>query len=208
MSDNLPDPRLEASVPRLQRQLDFLLQIDKLKTVERRSLLSDRSRRENSAEHSWHLARFVLCLAEYAAEPIDLGRALSIALLHDIVEVDAGDTFIYDDNSREGQRLRETRAAERLYGLLPAEQGQHLRGLWEEYEAGQSAEARLVRTLDRLEPLLLHRATDGVVWQEHGVRKSQVVERMAEIEQQTPALWSLVCEIIAEGVSRGRLIDE
>jgi putative hydrolases of HD superfamily len=201
-------PVPEASGERLRRQLAFIDEIDRLKRVLRRNVVSDRSRRENSAEHSWHLALMVLCLAEHAAEPVDLGRAMAMALVHDLVEIDAGDTFVHASYDEHEKLERESAAAERIFGLLPGDQALELRELWLDFERGQSPESKLVRMVDRLQPVLLHRATDGVVWQEHGVRRSQVERRVGEIEQDAPALWPLVQHILAEAVARGQLKDE
>ncbi len=193
---------------RLRNQLAFVMEMDKLKAVERRSLVSDQSRQENSAEHSWHLAMMVICLAETVPGPIDVARALELALTHDIVEIDAGDTFVYDAEACEDQAEREQRAAGRIFGLLPEDQRAGMWERWRELEAGQTQEAKLVRVLDRLQPLLLHEATGGVVWQRHGVRKSQVLQRAREIEEHAPLLWPLVCGIIDGAVASGRLRDE
>lgn len=137
---------------RLRRQLDFILEIDKAKAVLRRSRLLDGSRRENDAEHAWHLAVMALVLAEYANEPIDLSRVVKMLLVHDIVEIDAGDTFIYDDSDPAAKAERERQAAHRIFGLLPADQQQELLALWEEFEARRTADARFAAALDRLQP--------------------------------------------------------
>jgi putative hydrolase of HD superfamily len=193
---------------RLRRQLAFVDELERLKQVLRRNVISDRSRRESSAEHSWHLGLMVLCLAEHAATPIDLGRALGMALVHDLVEIDAGDTFVHGEYDPAEKAERERRAAERIFGLLPADQAACLLELWRDFEQGRSAEAKLVRVVDRLQPVLLHRATGGVVWQEHAVRRSQVAARLAEIEHDAPALWPVVQQILADAVARGELLDE
>lgn len=190
----------------LQSQLEFIAEMDRLKAVQRRNLISDGSRRENTAEHSWHLAMMVWALGEHAPEPFDAERALQMALVHDLVEIDAGDTFVYGDGLAD-QPARETRAAERIFGLLPEQQGRELWTLWREFEQGRTPEARFVRVLDRLQPLLLHQATEGMVWQQHGVRKSQVLARMKEIEDNAPGLWPVVERIIRDAVERGALLD-
>jgi len=201
-------PSSPPTTARLRQQLAFILEIDKLKKVERQSLLTDQSRRENSAEHSWHLAMMVLMLAEYVPGPIDVARALELALTHDLVEIDAGDTFVYDAEACQDQAEREQRAAARIFALLPEDQRSGLWDCWRELEAGQTPEAQLVKVLDRLQPLLLHQATDGVVWQRHGVSRSAVMKRMSEIERHAPALWPLVCQIVDDAVAAGRLTDD
>ena len=196
------------SQPRLHQQLTFLNECDKLKTIKRRNEISEHRRRENTAEHSWHMALLTALLAEYAAEPVDLKRALLMALVHDLVEIDAGDTFVYGTEGQDDKEQREKQAAERIYGLLPDDSGRHLYALWQEFERGDTPESRLVRAMDRLQPLLQHQITGGVVWREHGVRRSQVEQRMAEVETATPALWPLVQAILDQAVQSGMLGDQ
>jgi putative hydrolases of HD superfamily len=190
---------------RLESQLAFLVEIDKLKNVIRRSLLTDGSRRENSAEHSWHLAVFAIVLQEYAPAQLDITRVLKMLLIHDVVEVDAGDTFAYDIGSLATQHEREQRAADRLFGLLPADQERELRALWEEFEQQSTAESRFANALDRLQPLLQNFHSGGQSWREHSVTAEQVFERMRPIERGAPELWPLVLEIIHNASQRGLL---
>ena len=157
-------------IARLEQQMRFIVEIDKLKRILRRSYLTDGSRRENDAEHSWHLAVMALILREYASDPdIDLFRVLRMVLIHDLVEIDAGDSFLYDNTGAELKTKAEQVAANRIFALLPPDQAAEMRPLWEEFEAGVTAEARFSRALDRLQPLLLIYNARGRTWQEHGV---------------------------------------
>jgi putative hydrolase of HD superfamily len=172
--------------------LAFFLEADRLKSVERRNWLADGSRRENTAEHSWHLGIAIIVLAPFTTEPIDLGRALSMALVHDIVEIDAGDTFAYDQGAAAAdKRAREVAAAARLFGILPDATGDHFHALWDEYELGETPEARFVMAVDRLSPMLLNLAEGGSTWREHGISRSRVVERNGpHIEPVLPEVWA------------------
>lgn len=183
---------------RFDRQLAFILEIDKLKTVLRQTLLIDGSRRENSAEHSWHLAMMASLLSEYAPENIDINKVIRMVLVHDLVEIDAGDTFAFDAAGYENKEERELRAAERIFGLLPSEQCAESKALWSEFEAMTTAEAQFANALDRLEPLLLNWQNQGGTWRKHNVRKSQVYKRMEPIRQYLPAAWPLVISVIEQ----------
>lgn len=193
---------------RLSRQIGFILEIDRLKSVVRRTILLDRSRRENSAEHSWHLALMALVLSEYASEPIDPLRVLQMVLVHDIVEIDAGDTYCYDEAANEGKLEREERAAERLFALLPEDQGAPMRSLWQEFEVGESADARFAAALDRLQPLLHNYHTEGQAWRENGVVKRQVIDRNSPISDGSQRLWDYAREFIDDAVAEGYLAGE
>lgn len=192
---------------RLGAQIRFLVEIDKLKSVLRRTLLVDSSRRENSAEHSWHLAIMAILLQEYAAESVDLHRVVKMLLVHDIVEIDAGDTFCYDVEAQQSKEARELEAAERIFGLLPDDLGRELRSLWDEFEAGRSPDARFAAALDRLQPLLHNYSTEGGTWQEHRVTRDQVVARNAFIAEGSPRLWDYAKALIEDAVARGFLAD-
>ncbi len=176
---------------RLERQIDFLLEADRLKQVLRMTRVTDGSRRENTAEHSWHLALFAVVLAEHADEPIDVAKVIRMALLHDLVEIDAGDTFAYDEAGYETKAERELAAADRLFGLLPPVQDLALREIWDEFEAGLSAESRFAHALDRLQPVLLNHHRGGGPWMEHGISKERVLARNRPISAGSEALWSL-----------------
>ncbi len=191
---------------RLDRQIRFVVEIDKLKTVLRRTWLTDRSRRENSAEHSWHLALMAVLLAEHAAGPdLDVLRVVKMALFHDLVEIDAGDTFVYDEQAALDKPEREGRAAERIFGLLPADQGAELRALWEEYEARRTPEAQFAAALDRLQPILNNYHTRGAAWQQHGVTAAQVIARNRHMAEGSPALWEYARGLIEDAVRQGML---
>lgn len=184
------------AMTRLEQQLAFCRELDRLKGVLRRSLLMDASRRENSAEHSWHLASMAMLLSEYAAEPVDLTCVMKILLVHDVVEIDAGDTFVYDTVDVQSQHERELKAAERLFGLLPAEQGAELRGLWDEFEERETAESKYANALDRLQPLMQNYHSGGQSWKQHGVTRDQVIERMQAVQIGMPELWPTVMKVI------------
>jgi putative hydrolases of HD superfamily len=192
---------------RLGAQLRFLLEIDALKTVLRRSLLADGSRRENSAEHSWHLAMLAIVLAEHAAEPVELAKVVRMVLVHDIVEIDAGDTYIYDTEGYLTKDDRERAAADRIFALLPADQAVELRGLWEEYEAHETAEARFAAVCDRLAPLLHNYVNAGEVWRANGITDDRVRERNGVIADGSTALWEYASALIDDAVARGFLLN-
>jgi putative hydrolase of HD superfamily len=194
-----------STTDRLARQIAFIVEIDKLKQVLRQTVLIDRSRRENDAEHSWHLATMMLILGEYAAPEVDPLRVLKMLLIHDLVEIDAGDTFLYDRAAAADQAAREAKAADRLYGMLPPDQGATLRALWDEFEAGASADARFARALDRLQPLLHNVHTEGAMWRAHGVRAADVLVRKGVIERGSPALWRYAEALIRDCIAKGWL---
>ncbi len=187
---------------RMARQFAFLNAIDKLKSVERRNYLADGSRRENTAEHSWHVTVMALVLSD-GAKGLDQAKLLGMLLLHDIVEVDAGDTFCYDDAAHADKEAREQAAARRLFGLLPDDQAQALRGLWDEFEAGETAEARLARALDRINPFILNFLAGGGSWKEHGVKEQQILKRMDEVRTGMPDAWPLVLSILDRAKTQG-----
>ena len=190
---------------RLERQIRFILEIDALKGVLRQTHLVGAGRRENSAEHSWHVAVMAVVLAEHANQPVDVGRVVRMLLLHDVVEVDAGDTYVYDPVATAGKNEREARAADRLFGMLPADQGRDLRALWEEFEEQTTPEARFAAALDRLIPVLHNCATGGRSWREHGITADRVIGRNQRMGEGSRALWSYALARIREAVARGDL---
>ena len=187
------------------KRINFLLEIDKLKTIIRRSLLVDGSRLENTAEHSWHLAMLVLTLAPHAGPDVDPLHAMKLLLVHDIVEIDAGDTFAYDVVGHEDKQERENAAAERIFGLLPAEQATEIRQLWDEYEARSTPTAVFAYACDRLQPMLLNASSGGVSWKEHGIQQSQVKAFNAPIGEAAPEFWELALAVVANAVESGQL---
>jgi putative hydrolases of HD superfamily len=191
---------------RLDQQLSFVLEIDKLKTILRQTLLTDSSRRENSAEHSWHLAIMSFLLTEYAAAPVDVLRVVKMLLVHDLIEIDAGDTFAYDVAGNADRAEREQRCAERIFGMLPEEQGRELRALWEEFDAFKTPESKYANALDRLQPLLHNSRTEGGTWRIHSVARDQVYRRMEPIRTAMPELWPVVTRIIEDACARGWIV--
>ena len=201
-TDDAPEPT------RAERQLAFLVDADRLKGVLRQTLLCDGSRRENSAEHSWHLALMAAVLAEHAEGEVDVGRVVRMLLVHDLVEIDAGDTFAYDAAANVERADRERVAAERIFGLLPTDQQGDLRALWEEFEAQATPDARFAAALDRLQPLLNNHHSDGGSWRVHRVSRSQVLRRMEPIRAAIPSLWPTVESIVTEHCGLGHIVDD
>jgi 5'-deoxynucleotidase YfbR-like HD superfamily hydrolase len=193
------------ALSRLERQIAFIIELDKLKQVLRQTRLMDGSRRENDAEHCWHVAVMAVVLAEHAGAGIDVLRVLKMLLIHDVVEIDAGDTFLYAAVDAAAVAERETRAAERIFGLLPPDQAGELRALWEEFEARRSAEAKFARALDRLEPLLQNHRNGGGTWREHGVTVEQVLAKKHIVADGSAALWAFAVELIDDSLARGYL---
>ena len=193
---------------RLRKQIAFILEADKEKNILRQTHLSGDGRRENDAEHAWHMAVMIYLLKEYANEEFDLAKAMIMALIHDIVEIDAGDTYAYDDKGLETKDAREELAAERIFGILPEDQGRELKSLFEEYEANETPEARFVRVMDNFQPLLLNNSNDGQDWKEHGIRKSQVMKRHVNTKLGSDEIWECSEHIIEDNVRKGNLIDE
>ncbi len=189
---------------RLEQQIAFLIEIDKLKQVLRRTRLIGGERRENTAEHSWHATMIALVLAEYSNEPIDVQRAIKMLLVHDIVEIDAGDTFAFDTVGYLDKAEREQAAAARIFGLLPGDQGAELRGLWEEFEAGESPEAKFANMADRLMPALQNYSNDGGTWREANLDRAKVAHRMEPISAAAP-VYAYVNDLIDQAVAQGMI---
>jgi len=191
---------------RLERQIAFVREVDKLKTIQRQTLLTDASRLENDAEHSWHLALMALVLGEYASGgSLDVLHVIRMVLVHDLVEIDAGDTYCYDEDGYTDKLQRETAAAERIFNLLPPDQAAEIRALWDEFEAADTPEARFANALDRLQPLMHNVFTDGRMWKKHGIVKSQVIERNRKIGDGAPDLWEFARSLIEAAVDKGHL---
>ena len=179
---------------RLDKQFAFFREIDKEKKIGRQTYLTGADRKENDAEHAWHMAIMTLLLSEYANEKIDVLKTVSMLLIHDLVEIDAGDTYAYDEAGKATQREREVKAADRIFSILPEEQGKALRALWEEFEARETPEAKFARTMDNIQPLMLNAATDGKAWEEHGVHLSQVLGRNERTAEGSEVLWKYAYE--------------
>ena len=190
---------------RLARQIAFLVECDALKEIFRQTLNSRSRRQENDAEHSWALCLFAITLAEHSNAPVDVLRVLKMLLIHDVVEIDAGDTFAYDSARLVDQHEREARAADRLFALLPPDQAAEFRGLWDEFEAKETAEARVATAVDRVQPMLLNCLTEGAAWRRHGVTHAQVMARNAHVAHGSRTLWSFIFERVAQAVRDGYL---
>jgi putative hydrolase of HD superfamily len=201
--------RLDSAYDRnaaMEAALDFFVEIDKLKSVERQNRLADGSRRENTAEHSWHLGVAAMIFARHATEEVDLGKAVCMALVHDIVEIDAGDTFAYDDAGAASKQAREQAAADRLFGMLSASTGAWFRELWDEYERGDTAEARFVMAVDRLAPMILNLTEGGTAWRLHGITRERVEHRnRRHVEPMLPVAWQRADRLLDEAQRDGWL---
>ena len=192
----------------LDRQIAFILEIDKLKSVLRRSYLLNEARRENSAEHSWHLSVMALMLAEHANAELDQLRVLRMLLVHDIVEIDSGDTYIYDQAGNDTKAAREQEAASRIFGLLPSNQSAEVQALWQEFEARDTPEAKFAAALDRLMPLLHNYYTEGRSWREHNISKEQVLRLNRHIAAGSQSLWEYAKALIDDAAAQGFLTDD
>ena len=193
---------------RLDQQFAFLREIDKEKQIMRQNYLTDGSRKEGDAEHAWHLALMTLLLSEYANEEIDVLKTVSMVLIHDLVEIDAGDTYAYDTAAVATQRQRELAAADRIFGLLPEDQGQKMRALWEEFEARKTPEAKFARTMDCVQPTMLNDASQGKSWLEHGVHLSQVLRRNKRTGEGSQTVWDYARTHFVEPHAGRELVDD
>lgn len=194
---------------RLEQQIKFIIEVDKLKNIVRQNYLSDGSRKEDDADHSWHLALMCSILSEHANEKIDVLKTMTMVLIHDIVEIDAGDTYAYDPSfiSHSSKKEREQAAAERIFHLLPEDQALEMRDLWDEFEENKTPEAKFAATLDRLQPFLLNAASEGKSWKEHEVTFSQVMKRNEVTPDGSQALWNFQYAMMKQQVEIGNLID-
>ena len=188
-----------------EKQMAFIMELDKIKKITRQTYLSDGSRKENDAEHSWHLALMCALLAEHANSEIDVLRTMTMVLIHDIVEIDAGDTYAYDAQGNASKREREVRAAERIFHLLPDDQAAYMRELWEEFEEGETAEAKFALTLDKVQPVMLNAASGGKSWREHEVALPQILKRNERTPEGSEAVWQYARGLICENVEKGNI---
>ena len=193
---------------RFKKQLDFILEIDKEKEIYRQTHLTEYKRQENDAEHAWHMAIMIYLLKEYANEEFDVAKAMMMALTHDIVEIDAGDTYAYDNANLVTQKDREEKAADRIYGLLPDEQRDELRALFEEFEEGKTPEAKFARVMDNFQPLILNDSNNGKDWRVHVIKKSQVEKRQISSKIGSEAIWEYTKELIDNNVKKRNLMDK
>ncbi len=189
----------------LLQQIDFIKEIDKVKYIQRRTKLFNSDRNENDAEHSWHLAMMTIVLAEHSDNPVDVLKVLKMVLIHDIVEIDAGDTFIYDTTKDHSNTAQERMAANRIFGMLPENQAAEFISIWEEFELGETNESKFARSMDRLEPLLQNTSNDGGTWKEFGVGYDKVYEKKKIIKQGSGVIWNYAERLINESVERGIL---
>lgn len=189
-------------------QMDFILEIDREKQIERQTHICGYTRREGDAEHAWHMALMAWLLQEYSNEPIDIAKTMVMLLIHDLVEIDAGDTYAYDEAANSTKEEREQKAAERIFGILPEDQGTKLKALWEEFEAYETPEARFAHTMDNFQPMLLNDYNEGKDWTSHGVRISQVMKRNRKTGTGSEQIWKYMKELLEKNVKDGRLIDD
>ncbi|MCI8327899.1 MAG: HD domain-containing protein [Lachnospiraceae bacterium] len=188
--------------------MKFVLELDKIKSIVRQTYLANGERKEDDAEHSWHLALMCFTLAEYANEPIDVFRTMKMVLLHDVIEIDAGDTYAYDQAGNDTKRERELAAAERIFPLLPKDQAIEYRNLWDEFEDRKTPEAKFARVLDNAQPILLNDASGGKSWREHSVKKSQIMKRNEKTSEGSKKIWDYLERVIEENIKKGNIIDD
>ena len=193
---------------RIKKQLDFILEIDKEKNITRQTSLSNHGRKENDAEHAWHMALAAYLLKEYSNEPIDIGKTMLMCLIHDIVEIDAGDTYAYDEEAKKTQKQREDAAKERIFSLLPDDQKEKLTKLFDEFENNTSAESRFAHSMDNLQPLILNHSNGGSDWREHGVTAKQVYVRQSHTAEGSKKLYEITDQLIQENIKKGNIPAE
>ena len=193
---------------RLKKQYAFLMEIDKMKQIYRQTHIRGRSRQENDAEHSWHLAMMAFLLSEHANEEVDVLKVMKMVLVHDLVEIDAGDTYAYDAAGNETKRERELAAADRIFGILPEDQGEEIRALWDEFEAYETTEARFAHTLDNFQPLSLNDENGGEDWECHQVKKSQILKRNEKTATGSQTIWKYMEEVIERNVKEGKIKED
>lgn len=208
IADNFDGELQPGQKDRFRRQIEFIIEVDKLKHVLRQTILMDKSRRENSAEHSWHIALTVMVLSEYARDAdIDFFRVMKILLVHDLIEIDAGDTYCHDEKGKKNQAAREMLAADRIFNILPPDQAGTFRDLWDEFEDRKTPESRFANALDRVQPLLHNYITRGQTWQKNNIKSDQVKSRMQPVDDGAPVLWNYVSSLIDDAVKKGFLSE-
>ena len=190
---------------RMRKQIEFALLMDKQKNIFRQNHLADNSRRENDAEHAWHMAVMAYLFREYANEDIDISKVILMCLIHDVVEIEAGDTYAYDEEAKKSQREREEIAKKHIFGMLPSDQGRELEDLFDEFEAQETAEARFAKAMDNLQPVLLHEANGGGDWKEHEVTKEQIMRRQEKTRRGSEALFTVIKDIIDKHIAEGNI---
>ena len=190
---------------RLEQQIRFIIEVDKVKNIFRQTYLADANRKENDAEHSWHLALSAVLLKEHVKEDVDLLKVIIMVLIHDLVEIDAGDTYAYDPEGAKTKRARELKAADRIFGILPEDQGSYFRKLWDEFEEYESADAKFAHLLDNFQPFLLNDASNGLSWTEHGVHKSQVCKRNEKVPETSEIIWNKMLEVMDKHIEEDHL---
>ena len=190
---------------RLQKQISFVLELDKMKALYRQTYVLNEDRKENDAEHSWHLAVMAFLLAEYSNEPVDVLKVMKMVLIHDVVEIDAGDTYCYDAEGNKSKAEREEKAAQRIFGMLPDDQKKEFYELWREFEDSETADARFAALIDRLQPLMLNYTKGGISWKEHDIRMEQVMARNREYFSSSEALAEVITELINDAAEKGWL---
>lgn len=193
---------------RLKKQMEFIIEVDKLKDIIRQTNLTNGERKENDAEHSWHLALSAILLKEYVSEEVDLLKVITMVLIHDLVEIDAGDTYAYDSAGAKDKREREEKAADRIFSILPTEQGQYFRELWEEFEEYETEEAKYAHLLDNFQPMLLNDAAKGKSWSEHQVKKQQIYKRNERIEETSETIWGEMQRIVEKNIQLGNIHEK
>ena len=190
---------------RLEQQMNFIIDIDKSKEIVRQTYISSAERKETDAEHAWHFAIMAVLLAEYANEPVDVMKVVKMALIHDLVEIDAGDTYLYDEEGAKTKADRENKAADRLFHMLPEDQGEEFDSIWREFEERKTPEARFAAALDRLQPVMLNDATNGKAWEEHGITEEQVRSHNEHVKKGSLAIWEYLEKIFDKNIEKGKI---
>ena len=190
---------------RLKKQMEFVIEVDKLKDIIRQTNLTNGERKENDAEHSWHLALMAVFLSEYAKEPVDVLQVIKMVLIHDLVEIDAGDTYLYDEAGNGTKAAREQKAAERIFNILPGDQAEELFKLWQEFEDRKTPESKFANTLDRIQPVLLNDATEGRAWREHDVCIDQIMSKNEYTSQGSDVLWTYIQDVFEKNIENGNI---